>query len=92
MGDREQRIRVAAVLRRRTLDGALVLPIDRAQPLVLDPIAADVLDRCAAPIGVGELADLVAADYRGDAERIVAEVSGVVARLLDEGVLEVVDD
>jgi len=79
--------RAETTLWRRTLDGVVVLPLDRPAPLVLRGPAARIWELLAQPLTIGELLDGIAEIYAVGGDTVAAEVGWAVGELADAGAL-----
>jgi hypothetical protein len=86
--DRDVRWRRAeATLWRRTLDGIVVLPVDRCEPLALRGPAAGIWELLAQPMTLSELLDAIAATYGVDGATVADAVGDAVGALASVGAL-----
>jgi len=72
---------------RATLTAVVVLAVDGPEPLVLAGTGNDVWTLLAEPRTLDELVAVMVERYSGDATVIAADVSALLARLSDAGVV-----
>lgn len=80
--------RCADVRYRRVLDEAVVVRQQAAETLVLNDVAAAVLERCDGSTPLGSILEQLNADYLVDAETLAKDVHRFVRELIASGVLE----
>lgn len=76
------------VLWRHTLSGALLLPADRAEPLIVDERGALIWDLLAESKTLDKLVDLLAERYSGDRTDIKRDTDTFLRELARSGLVE----
>lgn len=69
-------------------DEIALLSVQRGRYYGLNPMASEIWKRLANPLSMGELTGSMIRDYRGDPQRIEAEVEELLRRLTEEGLIE----
>jgi pyrroloquinoline quinone biosynthesis protein D len=85
--DAKPRLRRGARLQHSEAQGGFVL-LAPERVFKADPIAAEILKRCDGVKTVGEISDELAAAHSAPRERVLADVTTLLASLLEKKLLE----
>ncbi|MGJ4953890.1 PqqD family protein [Bradyrhizobium sp. HKCCYLS20291] len=67
----------------------ILMSIEQGVYCGLDDIGSDIWRRLDAPMSIARLCDVVAADYRGDRERITNDIVNLLTSLRDQRLIDV---